>query len=99
MPAGSEQLGFGSEAATTVVERDGSFTFLNVPAGEYTLLAQAVFGEFTSGNGEVALPDAPGSQPMSGRRVWAAWPAGTRLLEPYRQGEDVGPRQRARRRE
>jgi hypothetical protein len=60
MPAGSEQLGFGSEAATTVVERDGSFTFLEVPAGEYTLLAQAVFGEFTSGNGEVALPDAPG---------------------------------------
>jgi hypothetical protein len=60
MPAGSETLGFGSEAATTVVRRDGSFTFLNVPAGEYTLLAQAVFGELTSGNGDVALPDAPG---------------------------------------
>jgi hypothetical protein len=60
MPAGSERLGVGSEAATTVVERDGSFTFLNVPAGEYTLLAQGVFGELTSGNGEVSLPDAPG---------------------------------------
>jgi hypothetical protein len=60
IPAGSERLGFGSEAATTVVERDGSFTFLNVPSGEYTLLAQAVFGELTSGNGEVSLPDAPG---------------------------------------
>lgn len=60
MPAGSERLGFGSEAATTVVGRDGSFTFLNVPSGEYTLLAQAVFAEFTSGNGEVSLPDAPG---------------------------------------
>jgi hypothetical protein len=60
MPAGSEQLGFGSEAATTVVRRDGSFTFLNVPSGEYTLLAQAVFGALTSGNGESSLPDAPG---------------------------------------
>jgi hypothetical protein len=60
MPAGSERLGFGSEAATTVVGRDGSFTFLNVPSGEYTLLAQAVFGELTSGNREVSLPAAPG---------------------------------------
>jgi hypothetical protein len=60
MAVGSEQLGFGSEAATTIVRRDGSFTFLNVPSGEYTLLAQAVFGELTSGNGEVPLPDAPG---------------------------------------
>ena len=60
MPAGSESLGVGSEAATTVVERDGSFTFLNVPSGDYTLLAQAVFGEFARGYGEVSLPDPPG---------------------------------------
>jgi hypothetical protein len=67
MPAGSEQLGVGSEAATTVVERDGSFTFLNVPSGEYTLLAQAVFGEFTRGNGESSLPDAPGFSAGAGQ--------------------------------
>jgi hypothetical protein len=60
MPAGSERLGVGSEAATTVVERNGAFTFLNVPAGEYTLLAQATFAEPTRGTGEAQLPDAPG---------------------------------------
>lgn len=60
MPAGSEPLGAGSEAATTIVERNGAFTFLNVPAGEYTLLAQPVYGEITRGSGEYTLPDAPG---------------------------------------
>ena len=67
MPAGSEQLGVGSEAATTIVERDGTFTFLNVPAGDYTLLAQAAFGEWTKGNGEQALPDAPGFSSGAGQ--------------------------------
>ena len=36
MPQGSERLGSGSEAATSIVEPDGSFTFLNVPNGQYT---------------------------------------------------------------
>ncbi len=71
MPAGSEQLGVGSEAATTVVERDGSFTFLNVPAGEYTLLAQAEFEELTTGNGELSLPDAPGFAAGAGQAPMA----------------------------
>jgi Carboxypeptidase regulatory-like domain len=60
LPAGSERLGFGSEAATTPVAADGSFTFLNVPAGDYTLLAQASVMDFTSGDESIRLPDAPG---------------------------------------
>ena len=50
MPAGAERLGFGSEAATTTVDTDGSFVFLNVPAGEYTLMAQASVMDFTTGS-------------------------------------------------
>jgi hypothetical protein len=60
MPAGRELLGFGGEAATTVVESDGTFTFLNVPEGSYTILAQASVMDFTSGNASVRLADAPG---------------------------------------
>jgi Carboxypeptidase regulatory-like domain len=60
MPVGSERLGFGSEAATTTVDRDGTFTFLNVPEGNYTLIAQASVMDFTTGNTSTRFPDAPG---------------------------------------
>jgi hypothetical protein len=60
LPAGAERLGFGSEVATTLVDKDGSFTFLNVPEGQYTLLAQASVMDFTTGSAQSRLPDAPG---------------------------------------
>jgi 5-hydroxyisourate hydrolase-like protein (transthyretin family) len=60
MPAGSEGLGVGAEAATTVVEADGSFTFLNVPAGAYTLIAQSAVTDLTTGSASIRLPSAPG---------------------------------------
>jgi hypothetical protein len=60
MPVGSERLGFGSEAATTTVDRDGTFTFLNVPDGDYTLLAKSSVMDFTTGSSSVRFPDAPG---------------------------------------
>jgi len=60
MPAGSETLGFGSEAATTVIDGDGTFAFLNVPAGRYTLLALPSVMDFSTGNESIRLPDPPG---------------------------------------
>ncbi len=60
MPTGSEGLGFGSEAATTTLEKDGSFTFLNVPAGAYTLIAQSSVTDLTRGDPGIRVPDAPG---------------------------------------
>jgi len=45
MLRGGEHLGFGSEVATTLVEADGRFTFLNVPAGGYTLVASPSIAE------------------------------------------------------
>jgi hypothetical protein len=47
MPAGLEELGQGSEAATTVTTVDGQFTFLDVPAGSYVLDARHSLLEFT----------------------------------------------------
>ncbi len=72
MPAGQESLGVGSEAATTFVDPDGSFTFLNVPPGAYTLVAPASSMAFTVGGGLAMLPAPPGS---SGRFVSSGWTA------------------------
>lgn len=60
MPAGCEGLGFGSEAATTVLEPEGSFTFLSVPEGEYTLLAQSSVMDFFKSSSDTRIADAPG---------------------------------------
>lgn len=60
MPKGSEQLGFGAEVATTQVEANGAFTFLNVPGGDYTLMAQGTVMDFYATDQDARLPDAPG---------------------------------------
>jgi len=60
MPAASERLGFGSEAATTVVDRDGRFTFLNVPAGSYTIVAQPTLMDLWFDSSDRRLPEPAG---------------------------------------
>lgn len=51
MPRGAEGLGFGGEVATTLVEADGGFTFLNVPSGDYTLLGSSAVAQMSGGGG------------------------------------------------
>jgi hypothetical protein len=63
MPPGAEHLGHGSEAATTVPDADGAFTFLNVPAGSYTLIAQHSIMQYEASYeiGQTrSLPSIPG---------------------------------------
>jgi hypothetical protein len=50
LAAGAEGMGPGSEAATTVTGGDGAFTFANVPAGSYTIIAARTIGEYTFGS-------------------------------------------------
>jgi hypothetical protein len=59
---GLEELGNGSEAATTVADASGNFTFLNVPAGSYTLLAPGALFEYSvhSFSASERLPATPG---------------------------------------
>jgi hypothetical protein len=64
IPAGLEDLGAGSEAATTLVGPDGRFVFLGVPAGTYTIDAPYSTNEFSVarfafGQGP-SLPRPPG---------------------------------------
>lgn len=51
LPAGMENLGLGAEAATALVAANGEFTFLNVPAGSYTLDAPVTFNQFAISSG------------------------------------------------
>ena len=62
LPAGLENLGSGSETATALVGADGRFTFLNVPAGAYTIDAPRAMVEFSTlglGSMTVNLPGPP----------------------------------------
>jgi hypothetical protein len=47
MASGSESLGQGNEAATTLVGANGAFTFLNVASGVYTLVASRATAGYT----------------------------------------------------
>lgn len=61
MPQGYEDLAVGSEVATTVSDKDGGFTFLNVPSGAYTLIAQGPMVDMFVGSWiDSRLPDPPG---------------------------------------
>jgi Carboxypeptidase regulatory-like domain len=67
MAPGTEALGFGAEVATTMVEPDGGFTFLNVPAGAYTLVASPTVTEVSSGSSSQGrLPKDVGYGPAQG---------------------------------
>jgi len=51
LPAGLEGLGLGAETGTALVGPNGTFTFVNVPAGTYTLDAPLTFNEFAISSG------------------------------------------------
>jgi hypothetical protein len=77
LPAGSEELGIGAEAATALVAPDGRFTFVNVPAGEYTIDARATITEyeFNAGSARYSLPTPPGARNTGGSAM--SLPSGT----------------------
>ena len=66
LPAGLENLGLGAEAATALVAGNGSFTFLNVPSGTYTLEAPYLFNEFTFSPGAASSGSSVGFGPSRG---------------------------------
>ena len=59
IPAGLEDLGQGSEAATALVGEGGAFGFVNVPPGAYSIFTSRSINEYTS-NGSVFVPGLPG---------------------------------------
>lgn len=85
---GLEDLADGSEAATAVVQADGRFTFLNVPAGDYTLVASRSSLEF-HGKYTNELPATPGSVPGPGLFLGGvpSGPPGTTVYSRHEAGD------------
>jgi hypothetical protein len=59
VPLGSEGLGHGAEAGFTTTDATGAFTFLHVPAGDYTLMANHTVSEFSTSGGIGPTPLLP----------------------------------------
>jgi hypothetical protein len=88
--AGLEDLGQGSEVATAVAAADGSFTFLNVPPGDYTILASRTSFEYAFGPvASQELPGTPGLLPGLGTFLGGlqAGPPGSRTRGSHAAGD------------
>jgi hypothetical protein len=85
LPAGLESLGNGAEVATALVGADGSFSFLNVPSGTYTLDAPARTSELAIGRstGGASLSFAPSVSlpPPPPRGSWSSTQTPLDLVE------------------
>ena len=91
LPDGSEDLGVGSEQATSLVEPDGRFTFLSVPAGSYTIEARRTVTELIRGTPiMVGLPATPGMVSGNGTgSSIASAPTGTLISTRHTTGDDA----------
>jgi hypothetical protein len=92
IPVGVEELGQGSEAATTVSLADGRFTFLYVPSGSYVLDARHTLLELIYTSMENASTALPAAVPFPTRGASssgvAAGPPGVQYSS-LRDGADV----------
>jgi hypothetical protein len=59
LPSGNEGLGFGSETATSLVRSDGSFTLLNIPSGQYTVVVARTAMEYMTSTGSLYAAATP----------------------------------------
>ncbi len=64
VPIGLEELGQGSEVATTVTRGDGRFTFVDVPSGNYVLEAHHSSTEISASAMDSAYTGVPAAVPL-----------------------------------
>jgi hypothetical protein len=67
---GADDEGFGNEAATTVTGADGTFTLLNVPAGDYAVQVRALTSVLTAASPDLDPGDALVTGPTT--RAWGS---------------------------
>lgn len=66
LPAGNELGGAGSETGLTQADATGAFTFLNIPRGEYTIIAGRSFASYsTQSTVSQRMMRPPGGDPFA----------------------------------
>jgi hypothetical protein len=91
MLTGSEDLGVGSEQATALLAADGSFRFLAVPAGSYTLIARRQVSELIIRGASIGggLPATPGMLNATSCGTMGPAPAGSMVASRNCQMDDT----------
>jgi hypothetical protein len=90
LPAGLESLGQGAEAATALVDAQGRFSFLNVPAGAYTIDAPLRMSELSTSDFRVGFPVPPGRYGWSRQSETVDGIAGLRFISTDFRGGSSG---------
>jgi hypothetical protein len=83
--AGTDLMGRGIEQATALVGREGGFTFLNVPAGSYTLVASRLASQY-SFQGPTGMAAPLGGRGTTSSVAAYAAPPGTMIVRSYASG-------------
>ncbi len=80
LPAGAEHMGVGGEAGIALTSADGTFTFLDVPDGEYSILAASGALGYDYHPPALLMPTLHPMLAVAGRYGFQSQPSGSAIM-------------------